>query len=266
MKSWKITGLIATIVIILSIPLYLFKMRYITPRLDGIQEQFMASFVGSRKCKDCHKKEYDRWQGSHHDHAMDSANDRSVLGDFNNVLFEFHGVTSRFYREEGRFFVYTQGPEGQMGEFEITHTFGWFPLQQYLVPFPGGRMQCLPIAWDVREKKWYHLNPDEPVDPKDWLYWTNAGQNWNGMCAECHSTNLRKNYDIKSDTYKTTWSDIDVGCEACHGPGSLHLEWAELPEMARPQVENDDLVVKTSGLRSRELVELCAPCHSRRAI
>jgi predicted CXXCH cytochrome family protein len=266
MKSWKITGLIATIIIILSIPIYLLKMKYITPPSDGTQEQFMGSFVGSRKCMDCHKKEYDRWQDSHHDHAMDVANDKNVLGDFNNAQFEIHGFTSRFYRKEGKFFVYTQGPGGQMGEFEITHTFGWYPLQQYLVPFQGGRMQCLPIAWDVKEKKWYHLNPDAPVDPKDWLYWTNAGQNWNGMCAECHSTNLKKNYNIKSDTYQTTWSEIDVGCEACHGPGSLHMEWAELPDMARPQAENYALIVKTSGLRSRELVELCAPCHSRRAI
>jgi Tfp pilus assembly protein PilF len=118
----------------------------------------------------------------------------------------------------------------------------------------------------VRGKKWYHLYPIEPLDPKDWLYWTNAGQNWNGMCAECHSTNLKKNYDIKKDAYETTWIDIDVGCEACHGPGSHHVEWAELPDMARPQVDNYDLIVKTEGLGSRELVELCAPCHSRRAI
>ncbi len=266
MKRWRITGLIATLVIILSIPLYLLKMTYITPRSDGIAEQVTTGFVGNRKCADCHKKEYDSWQDSHHDHAMDVADDKSVLGDFKNAVFESHGITSRFFRMDGKYFVYTQGPNGKMGEFEITHTFGWYPLQQYLVPFPGGRMQCLPIAWDVREKRWYDLNPDAPVDPKDWLYWTNAGQNWNGMCAECHSTDLKKNFDIKSNTYQTTWSDIDVGCEACHGPGSEHVEWAELPDMARPQVENYHLVVKTSGLRSREIVELCAPCHSRRAI
>jgi len=266
MKCWKISGLIATIVIILSIPLYLLKEASITPHADGIQPKPAAVFVGSTKCMDCHKKEYDKWQGSHHDHAMAVANDETVLGDFNKAVFEIHGVTSRFYRKDGKFFAYTQGPDSKMGEFEITHTFGWYPLQQYLVPFPGGRLQCLPIAWDVREKKWYHLYPKGPMDPKDWLYWTNAGQNWNGMCAECHSTNLKKNYDIKTDTYQTTWSDINVGCEACHGPGSLHVEWAELPDMARPRLENYDLLVKTSGLGSRKLVELCAPCHSRRAI
>jgi tetratricopeptide (TPR) repeat protein len=196
---------------------------------------------------------------------MEAAHEKAVLGDFNNVLFEAHGVTSRFYKKDGKFFVFTQGPEGRMGDFEVSHTFGWFPLQQYLVPFPGGRLQCLPIAWDVRKKTWYHLYPEEPVDPKDWLYWTNGGQNWNGMCAECHSTNLKKNYDIKTDAYETTWSDIDVGCEACHGPGSRHVQWAEMPDMARPRVENYELVVKTSGIGSRKLVELCAPCHSRRA-
>jgi len=263
MTRWKITGLIATLVIILSIPAYVLKEKYFrrlpVPRSD-------ATFVGSKKCMDCHKAEYDKWQNSHHDRAMDVANAEIVLGDFNNVSAEFHGVISRFYRKDNKFFVYTQGPNGKMSEFEISHTFGWHPLQQYLVPFPGGRLQCLPIAWNVIEKKWYQLYPDTPIDPKDWLYWTNAGQNWNGMCAECHSTNLKKNYDIESDSYSTTWSEIDVSCEACHGPGSRHVEWAELPDMARPQAANYELVVKAKGMNSREQVELCAPCHSRRAI
>ena len=161
MKRWKITGFIATIVIILSIPLYLHEDTHMS--LSYIQMAFNRSrqllLSAAQKCMDCHKKEYDKWQDSHHDHAMDVADDETVLGDFNNAVFEIHGVTSRFYRKDGKFFVHTQGPDGKMGEFEITHTFGWYPLQQYLVPFPGGRLQCLPIAWDVREKKWYHLYP-----------------------------------------------------------------------------------------------------------
>jgi tetratricopeptide (TPR) repeat protein len=265
MRNWKIVGIVATLVIVLSIPIYYFKVEDARIHWSVKTGQRPAIFVGSLKCKECHQKEYDRWLNSNHDHAMDVANEKTVVADFNNAVFEAHGVTSRFYKKDGRFFAHTQGPEGKMGDFEVTHTFGWFPLQQYLVPFPGGRLQCLPVAWDVREKKWYHLYPKEPLDPNDWLYWTNAAQNWNGMCAECHSTNLKKNYDVKTDTYKTTWSDIDVGCEACHGPGSRHVQWAEMPDMARPRVENVDLVVKTSGIGSRKLVELCAPCHSRRA-
>lgn len=264
MRNWKITGFIATLVIVLSIPAYYLKEEYRERGGDGIQQMAASTFVGSQKCMDCHKKQYDSWENSHHDRAMEIAGEKTVLGDFNNAMFTNHGTVSRFYQKDGKFYVHTNGPKGKMGEFEITHTFGWYPLQQYLVPFPGGRLQCLPIAWDVKEKKWFHLNPDQPVDPDDWLYWTNAGQNWNGMCAECHSTNLKKNYDINTDAYQTTWSDIDVGCEACHGPGSRHVTWAELPDMARPRVDNFDLEVKTAKINSRELVELCAPCHSRR--
>ncbi len=263
MKSWKITGIIATLVITLSIPAYLLKETFFHRAL-ALQPD--ATFVGGRKCADCHKAEYYRWQNSLHDRAMEVADETTVLGDFNNAVVGFHSVTSRFYRKGNQFFVLTQGPDGKMGEFEITYTFGWYPLQQYLVSFPGGRLQCLPIAWDVKEKKWYHLYPNASIDPKDWLYWTNAGQNWNGMCAECHSTNLKKNYDIESDSYQTTWSEIDVSCEACHGPGSRHVEWAELPDMARPQTHYYELVVKTKKMDSRAQVELCAPCHSRRAI
>jgi len=266
MKAWKITGIAATAVIVLSLPLYLIKESCLTYPKGLISVIPAATFVGTEKCRGCHKAEYDRWKGSHHDFAMDVASEETVLGDFNDATFEHFDVRSRFYRKDGRFIVYTQGPKGAMGDFPITHTFGVYPLQQYLVPFPGGRLQCLPIAWDAKEHRWYHLYPDAPLDPNDWLYWTNNGQNWNGMCAECHSTNLKKNYTIESDTYNTTWSDIDVGCEACHGPGSEHVRWAELPDMARPQVENYGLPVKTAGLGSRELVELCAPCHARRAI
>jgi len=265
MKNWKIAGLIATLVIGLSMPLYLARVHFLGKPSATLVPERLADFVGSEDCKACHKREYDLWKGSHHDLAMDVASDETMLGDFNDASFEHHGVVSRFYRRDGKFYARTPGPGGEMGDFELTHTFGWYPLQQYLAPFPGGRYQCLPIAWDAAEKRWYHLYPDTPIDPNDWLYWTNAGQNWNGMCAECHSTNLKKNYDVDTDSYETTWSDIDVGCEACHGPGSRHVEWAELPDMARPPVKNVELVVQTSGLTSRSLVELCAPCHSRRA-
>ena len=263
MFRWKLIGILSTALIVIAIPLSIVKHQY---RAGQPQSVAAVDFTGTEKCRTCHQPEYELWKVSNHYHAMEVASETSVRGDFNNATFERFGIVSRFYQKDGRYFVHTQGPDGVMGDFEITHTFGWNPLQQYLIPFPGGRMQCLPIAWDVKGKKWYHLYPDHPIAPKDWQYWTNAAMNWNGMCATCHSTNLRKNYNIKTDTYQTTWSDINVGCEACHGPGSRHVKWAELPDMARPKVENFDLAVRTSGLKSRELVELCAPCHSRRAI
>jgi Tfp pilus assembly protein PilF len=262
-KKWELAGLIAALIIVVSAPAY-----YLSVVKDGdshMLQDSQAIFVGSIECQDCHQPEYDNWQGSHHDLAMDTANENSVLGDFNDAEFTIHGITSRFYKKDGKYLVHTNGVGGEMGEHEITHTFGWYPLQQYLVPFPGGRLQTLPIAWDSKLNRWFRVPPQDPVEPSDWLYWTNAAQNWNGMCAQCHSTNLKKNYDPKTDTYNTTWSDIDVGCEACHGPGSEHVEWAQMSEMARPTTENFRLLRKTSNIESVELVEICAPCHSRRA-
>jgi tetratricopeptide (TPR) repeat protein len=265
LKNWRVTGFIATLVIVLSFPAYLLKEDFARARAVYEPEP-MAEFVGRDKCVECHKEAYEKWQGSHHDLAMDIATEETVLGDFDDSMFSHKGVTSRFTRRDGKFFVHTEGPDGEMGEFEITHTFGAWPLQQYLVPFPGGRLQALSIAWDVEEKRWFHLYPDNTPPPGDWLHWTRNAQNWNGMCAECHSTDLRKNYDPESDTYGTTWSEIDVSCEACHGPGSLHVLWAEIDPMARPESNDLELVVQTGELESKQMVELCAPCHSRRTI
>ena len=260
--NWELIGLIAALFIVVSLPVYYFSVVKNTDRMVISNPE--ASFVGSIECQDCHKPEYDKWLGSHHDLAMDVANEKTVLGDFNNTEFTIHGITSRFYIKDGKYFVHTNGPGGEMGEYEITHTFGWYPLQQFLVPFPGGRLQTLPIAWDSKQNQWFKVPPVGPTDPQDWLYWTNAAQNWNGMCAQCHSTNLEKNYDPETGTYNTTWSDIDVGCEACHGAGSRHVEWAQMSEMARPTVSNFELTQQTSDISSKEQVEICAPCHSRR--
>ena len=190
------------------------------------------------------------------DQAMAVANDETVLGDFDDVVFDDGNVTARFFKRDGIFLVETRGPGGQPGEFEVAYTFGVEPLQQYLIPFPGGRFQALAIAWDTRRHEWFNRYPGQAIGPDDWLHWTRNGQNWNGMCAECHSTNLVKGYDARNRTFSTTWSEIDVGCEACHGPGSRHVAWAELPPMARPVSDNYELIIRTGGVSSRHQVEL----------
>ncbi len=261
---WAVTGFIATAAIALAIPASVIFLP-----MSGSVPPEKATFVGGKNCVECHQTEYRVWTGSDHDRAMDVAADSTVKGDFNDASFTFEGKTHKFYKRNGGFYVYTEGPTGEMQEFQVTHTFGVRPLQQYLVPFGNGKYQCLPIAWDTIKKSWFNMAAmvydKQSRSPGNWLYWTNQAQNWNGMCAECHSTNLRKNFDPASKSFSTTWSDIDVNCEACHGPGSRHIEWARLPEMARSYDDNMDLVVKTSGISSRQLVEQCAPCHARRS-
>ena len=247
------------------------------------------TYVGSAQCQGCHEAQYQEWRGSHHDLAMAEPTAKTVLGNFTNQTFTQHGVTSRFFRREGRFYVNTEGPGGALQDFEIKYTFGWTPLQQYLVEFPGGRLQALPIAWDSRPKKeggqrWFHLYPNERIAPDDELFWTRPSQNWNYMCAECHSTDLRKNYRRDEGRYETAWAEIDVACEACHGPGSRHLGWA------RKEPRDDADATRGLSVRLRDTdggawsmdaergiakrtvprttqtqLETCARCHSRRA-
>jgi hypothetical protein len=176
-------------------------------------------------CAACHAKENAAWQGSRHRAAMQVADAKTMLGNFNGARFTYAGVTSTFSKRDGKFLVRTDGPDGKLHDYEARYTFGVDPLQQYLIEVPDGRLQALSIAWDVERKRWFHLYPKERVDSADELHWTRPSQNWNYMCADCHSTALRKNYDAVADRFRTQWSEISVGCEACHGPGSAHVAW-----------------------------------------
>jgi tetratricopeptide (TPR) repeat protein len=262
LARWRLVGLAALAVIVLSVPLHL-TLRWLRgPAIKAVAE---ARYVGSERCAPCHKAAFDKWKGSHHELAMQAARPGTVLGDFDDATFPLRGKTWKFFRRGEKFMVLAEGPDQALHEYEIAYTFGVDPLQQYLVPFPGGRLQCLSVAWDTRARRWFFLYPGKDIPPTDWLHWTRQAQNWNAMCADCHSTAVRKRYDATTDRYRTTWSEIMVGCEACHGPGSLHAAWADQPAMARPPVENYALLTRTSGISNRELVDLCAPCHSRRA-
>ncbi len=235
------------------------------PRLSRGVDASGVAYVADADCSGCHRPQFDAWTGSHHDLAMQEATPDTVLGDFDDAAFTHHGVTSRFFRRGDRFFVNTEGPDGAPADFELTHTLGVEPLQQYLAPFPGGRLQSLPIAWDTARNGWFHLYPDERIEPDDPLHWTGRHQTWNLQCAACHSTDLRKRYDAESDTYETTWAEIDVGCQACHGPGERHvaLAGAAADGGAAPS-GGWGLVAPFSIDDPSPELEACAPCHARR--
>jgi predicted CXXCH cytochrome family protein len=246
-----------------------------------------ATFVGSDACATCHQAEHDAWKGSQHARAMQLATAESVRGDFGGGSFTYAGVRSTFSRRDGRFLVRTDGPDGKLAEFEVKYTFGLEPLQQLLVELPGGRLQALSVAWDTRPageggQRWFHLYPGEKVDHRDELHWTRRSQNWNHMCADCHSTDVRKGYDPATDRFETGWSELTVGCEACHGPGSAHVAWAR--SGARPgggkglTVALDERrgvtwrtdpaaggVARSAPRAEDREIEVCAPCHARRA-
>ena len=247
-----------------------------------------AKFVGAAQCATCHEQENALWRGSHHQLAMLPAANSTVLGNFNRASFNNNGVTSTFFRKGERFMVNTDGPDGMLRDYEIKYTFGVYPLQQFLIPMPGGRLQALGIAWDTRPKdrggqRWFFLYPGQKITYQDARHWTGIDQNWNYMCGDCHSTNLRKNYDAGTRTFATSYSEIDVACEACHGPGSNHVAWAKkqgdwktfanegltIALDDRNGVEWPiDLVTgnarRSSPRHSEREIQMCARCHARR--
>jgi tetratricopeptide (TPR) repeat protein len=222
-------------------------------------------FAPPGTCFECHADETRAWRGSHHDLAMQEATEKTVLGDFDDKEFEWKGVLTRFTRRTGRFFVFTEGPDGKLAEFPVKYTFGFTPLQQYLVELPRGRLQALTVAWDTKKHRWFSLH-DERFPPGDPLHWTGLAYNWNHMCAECHSTDLRKNYDAASDSFQTTWAEINVGCQGCHGPGSEHVAWARRVAETDEDYAVDDPKGFEVRLKGRVEVEHCARCHARRSV
>jgi predicted CXXCH cytochrome family protein len=262
-RRWRVVGVAAITAIVLAAALHV--ALHPPRRSRTALPASSAQYVGSDRCQTCHAKEYESWRSSHHAQAMRPARDGTVLGDFGGTEFEHRGKRWRFFREGEKFMVHAEGPDAELRDYEIAYTFGVEPLQQYLVVFPGGRLQALSAAWDTRARRWFYVNSGSDAPPGDWLHWTHPGQSWNAMCADCHSTAVRKGHDPESDAYRTTWAEVDVGCEACHGPGSGHVAWADQPPRGRPSAPNAALVARTSGLTGPELVLLCAPCHSRRA-
>jgi len=216
-------------------------------------------FVTDASCAECHAEQLAAWTGSHHDRAMEVADANAVLGDFS-------GSDPDFAIADGKYLVRADGPDGARGEFQAHYTFGVDPLQQMLVALPGGKLQAFTTAWDTEKRRWFPLYSAQAHAADDSLHWTSRYQRWNAMCADCHSTGVKKGYDQASDTYKTSWAEIDVGCQACHGPGSAHVAWAKAGGASSGSTPyGDGLPTDLKAADARQEVESCAPCHARRA-
>jgi predicted CXXCH cytochrome family protein len=220
---------------------------------------------------------------------MQAATPQTVLGNFAQSATNT-GWRHVFSRRDDQFRVSIDAAQREQQAFDVRYTFGVYPLQQYLIPFPGGRLQVLDLAWDARERaqggqRWFApAAAASHVDP-----WAGRDQNWNGMCAACHSTGLHKGYDAANDVFDTSWAELDVACEACHGRGSQHVAWAEqAPPMRRTedargfevslraasarrwQFSAGQKIAGADGARAAPIldrgaeVNRCLPCHARR--
>jgi len=246
--------------------------------------------VGRTVCAGCHGDEHLAWIGSHHDLAMREVGEAGTIGDFSHTIHT--GDASYYFTRDDRgapqveFFLMKLGRDIH----KVRYFFGATPLFQVLLDGPRGRLQSLPIAWATEEAaggaRWFPLYPDDPTLPGDPFHWTGLLHNWNHMCSECHSTALAKGYDPETDSYATTWTEIDVSCEACHGPGAEHVRWATEggareggeagaakgfpirlrrdPEARWVRAEEEPTAHREPPLAAPPELDACGRCHSRR--
>ncbi|MBW4361206.1 tetratricopeptide repeat protein [Flavobacterium taihuense] len=222
-----------------------------------------STYVGDQSCKECHKAEHKEWKESHHFMSMLPPSEKTVKGNFDNITHIADGVTSRFFKKGNKYFINTEGEDGKNHDYEVKYIFGFTPLQQYLVEFPGGRLQVPRVSWDTKQKKWFNQYAKQTVSSHDWLHWTGNSQNWNTMCASCHSTNLQKKYDDKTNTYKTSYSVINVSCESCHGAGKEHSDYIKNEDYKDGNKIKGSFLKLIKNGNQLEQINTCAPCHAR---
>lgn len=221
-----------------------------------------SSYVGSEACKECHQDQWAAWSESHHREAIQRPSQDSVLGHFHGAAIAPEQAERPVVDAAGAFSVQSEVANQTPKTYPVRYTFGHSPLQQYLLDVGEGRLQAWSWAWDSRSEgeggqRWFSLSPGLSTAPGDPLHWTGRGFNWNSMCADCHSTGIEKNYSTEDDSYDTRFAELAVGCEACHGPASKHLNWARTDSNS-PRAG----LVELDGQQGE--INACAQCHSRR--
>lgn len=231
-------------------------------------------------CVGCHQQAVSDWQKSDHAKAMDKATAKSVLGDFSGVKASHHSQTATFYKKGEAFHIsFTEGDKTT--EYQVTYTFGHYPLQQYLIETSDQRFQVFPFSWDSRPKKeggqkWYPVYAEEDILANDRLHWKQPLQNWNGMCADCHSDGLTRQYKPDINEFDTKWDNINVGCQSCHGKMPDHspakkskhgltLNTKEQKQLGQWLLKAEDKVASWHGEpRDNSFMDNCFACHSLR--
>lgn len=250
---------------------------------------FPSLAAGNNNCVSCHEQAVSNWQQSDHAKAMDVASAKTVLGDFSGVEVSHYTQMAKFYRREQKFRItFTEADNTK--DYEVKYTFGHYPLQQYLIETSEGKLQVFPFAWDSRRReeggqKWYPLYSQEDIQPDDRLHWLQPLQNWNGMCADCHSDGLIRNYSVKTNQFDTSWDNINVGCQSCHGKMDEHgkgdssgeaesakalainnaLTVDEQKSLGQWLLEEGEKIASWHGApRDNQFMDTCFSCHSLR--
>jgi tetratricopeptide (TPR) repeat protein len=223
------------------------------------EAEVFAEYAGSASCRECHAAQYEPWSISNHGLAERPPRDDLDAPAFHPPRTFSHGnQTTEVRQRDGRREVVTLGLGGKPEPFTVERVIGHEPLRQYLVSAPGGRLQTLEASYDPKRNEWFNVYGDEDRQPGEWGHWTGQGMNWNAMCAGCHNTRVRKNYDEATNAYRTTMAEPTVSCESCHGPMKPHVDWRR----QYPTTTATDPTVRK--LTRDQHLDACGACHARR--
>ncbi|MCC6677750.1 MAG: tetratricopeptide repeat protein [Phycisphaerales bacterium] len=221
--------------------------------------QVFDDYAGSESCLPCHAAEFEGWRHSNHGLAERSVDSEMDGPAFATVRTFQHGTQSTTVGGSGPFTVSTVGPAGRAEAFTAERVIGHDPLRQFLVAFPGGRLQTLEASYDPARDEWFNVYGEEDRKPGEWGHWTGRGMNWNNMCAACHNVRVKKNYDSRLDAYTTTMAERAVGCEACHGPMREHVRWRAANREFKGRHPDD------RKFSAEQVFQTCGSCHARRS-
>src|SRR3984957_15815804 len=224
------------------------------------QSKAFANYDGSESCSESHREEYDQWAKFNIGLAEQWADSNTCQAAFatTNTVGRA-GQPAELIVRDGKYEVTATNEGGQLETHQVDRVIGRDPLVQFLVSAPGGRWQALSSAWDPRRKEWFEVFGAEERLPGEWGHWTGRGMNWNSMCAACHNTALRKNYDTATDSYHTAMAEMSVGCEACHGPLQSHVQWQH--RSAKAGSKDPTL----APMSRKQKLDACGACHARRS-
>jgi len=238
---------------------------YVTLRRLSTPEAARAGFVGSATCRGCHPDFYKLWAPSRHGLAMQPYTPEFGAAELAGKSAEI-AVGGRTYSVDfgaRRAWVVERSAAGER-RYEIAHVLGGKNVYYFLTPLERGRLQVLPLAYDVRRKVWYDTAasgvrhfPDRADSP---LEWTDRPFTFNTACYSCHVSQLTTHYEPATDTYRTRWAEPGINCETCHGPAGEHVR---LFERAGAETPQDLRIIRTRAFDAEQLNALCAPCHAK---
>jgi predicted CXXCH cytochrome family protein len=232
-----------------------------TPSAPGASAAPSADFVGSAACARCHQDDYEQWKQSLHVRMTKPIAEAEVLGDFGGARLAAHGRAFEFGRTNGQPFMRVSSGGRPPETFPVDFTLGFKRYQGYLSRLADGRMYVLPAFWHVDTGRWLDWKEITPIP--DGAH--DLRQIWNSNCFNCHATNIARGFEVTSKTFNTTWTEMGIGCEACHGPGRRHIDLIDAAYKDPSLKPGGTLEIYTSSTgTARQSFDTCGYCHGNK--